>query len=109
MTTSSSPIPFSKNAQSGGCAAGLCIARPALIADMNRVKFSYSPYNVNAMTQAAGAAAISDDAYFADVTAKVIAERTHTTTSCAAAGSRCLTRPQIFVRDHGPYALCGNF
>ena len=46
---------------------------------MNRVKFSYSPYNVNAMTQAAGAAAISDEAYFADVTAKVIAERTHTT------------------------------
>ena len=31
------------------------------------------------MTQAAGAAAISDEAYFADVTAKVIAERTHTT------------------------------
>ena len=30
-------------------------------------------------TQAAGAAAISDEAYFADVTAKVIAERTHTT------------------------------
>lgn len=31
------------------------------------------------MTQAAGAAAISDEAYFADVTAKVIAERTRTT------------------------------
>ena len=50
-----------------------------VIVDETYVEFSYSPYNVNAMTQAAGAAAISDEAYFADVTAKVIAERTHTT------------------------------
>ena len=55
---------------------------------MNRVKFSYSPYNVNAMTQAAGAAAISDEAYFADVTAKVIAERTHTTAELRRRGTR---------------------
>ena len=70
---------FSKTHNLAGARLGFCIARPALIADMNRVKFSYSPYNVNAMTQAAGAAAISDEDYFADVTAKVIAERTHTT------------------------------
>ena len=70
---------FSKTHNLAGARLGFCIARPALIADMNRVKFSYSPYNVNAMTQAAGVAAISDEAYFADVTAKVIAERTHTT------------------------------
>ena len=34
---------------------------------------------VKVVTSGAGAAAISDEAYFADVTAKVIAERTHTT------------------------------
>ena len=50
---------FSKTHNLAGARLGFCIARPALIADMNRVKFSYSPYNVNAMTQAAGAAAIS--------------------------------------------------
>lgn len=54
---------FSKTHNLAGARLGFCIARPALIADMNRVKFSYSPYNVNAMTQAAGAAAISDRAY----------------------------------------------
>ena len=70
---------FSKTHNLAGARLGFCIARPELIADMNRVKFSYSPYNVNSMTQAAGVAAISDEAYFADVTAKVIAERTHTT------------------------------
>ena len=70
---------FSKTHNLAGARLGFCIARPELIADMNRVKFSYSPYNVNSMTQAAGVAAISDEAYFADVTAKVIAERTRTT------------------------------
>ncbi len=69
---------FSKTHNLAGARLGFCIARPELIADMNRVKFSYSsPYNVNSMTQAAGVAAISDEAYFADVTAKVIAERPH--------------------------------
>ena len=53
---------FSKTHNLAGARLGFCIARPALIADMNRVKFSYSPYNVNAMTQAAGAAAISEPA-----------------------------------------------
>lgn len=42
---------FSKTHNLAGARLGFCIARPALIADMNRVKFSYSPYNVNAMTQ----------------------------------------------------------
>ena len=70
---------FSKTHNLAGARLGFCIARPELIADMNRVKFSYSPYNVNSMTQAAGVAAISDEAYFADVTAKGIAERTRTT------------------------------
>ena len=56
---------FSKTHNLAGARLGYCIARPELIADMNRVKFSYSPYNVNALTQAAGAAAIRDEAYFA--------------------------------------------
>ena len=56
---------FSKTHNLAGARLGYCIARPELIADMNRVKFSYSPYNVNSLTQAAGAAAIRDEAYFA--------------------------------------------
>ena len=62
-----------------GARLGYCIARPGLITDMNRVKFSYSPYNVNSMTQAAGTAAIRDEAYFHEVTAKLLATRTAAT------------------------------
>lgn len=70
---------FSKTHNLAGARLGFCIARPELIADMNRVKFSYSPYNVNSMTQAAGTAAIRDEDYFHTVTAKLLATRADTT------------------------------
>ena len=70
---------FSKTHNLAGARLGFCIARPELIADMNRVKFSYSPYNVNSMTQAAGTAAIRDEEYFRMVTAKLLATRADTT------------------------------
>ena len=66
---------FSKTHNLAGARLGYCIARPELIADMNRVKFSYSPYNVNSMTQAAGKAAIEDEAYFAATTKKILSAR----------------------------------
>ena len=47
---------FSKTHSLAGARLGFCLARPELIADMDRVKFSYSPYNVNSLTQAAGEA-----------------------------------------------------
>ena len=101
---------FSKTHNLAGARLGFCIARPELIADMNRVKFSYSPYNVNSMTQAAGVAAISDEAYFADVTAKVIAERTRTTPpSCAGAVSPCSTRPQTSCLPQPTGCPAGKF
>lgn len=70
---------FSKTHNLAGARLGFCLARPELIADMNRVKFSYSPYNVNSLTQAAGTAAIRDEAYFRDVTQKVLATRADAT------------------------------
>ena len=69
---------FSKTHSLAGARLGFCLARPELIADMDRVKFSYSPYNVNSLTQAAGEAAIRDEAYFRDVTQKVLATRADT-------------------------------
>ncbi len=74
---------FSKTHNLAGARLGFCIARPALIADMNRVKFSYSPYNVNSMTQAAGAAAISRRGLFRRCNGEGHAERTRTTDRAA--------------------------
>ena len=49
---------FSKSRSLAGARLGFCAAQPALIADMNRIKFSYSPYNISSLNQAAGAAAM---------------------------------------------------
>lgn len=69
---------FSKSRSLAGARLGYCAAQPALIADMNRIKFSYSPYNISSLNQAAGAAAMRDDAYFRDTVAKICRTRQET-------------------------------
>ena len=88
---------FSKTHSLAGARLGFCLARPELIADMDRVKFSYSPYNVNSLTQAAGEAAIRDEAYFRDVTQKVLETRADTAQKLRARGFTVLDSATNFL------------
>ena len=54
---------FSKSRSMAGARLGFGIACPELIRDMNTVKYSTNPYNVNAMTMAAGIGALSSEDY----------------------------------------------
>ena len=56
---------MSKSRQLAGARLGYALGSTALMEAMNRVKYSFNPYNVNRLTMAAGIAAMEDEAYFA--------------------------------------------
>ena len=62
---------MSKSRSLAGGRVGYALGSPELIADLNRVKYSFHPYNVNRLSIAAGAAAVADEAYFAACTAAI--------------------------------------
>lgn len=55
---------FSKSRSLAGGRLGMGIGCKALIRDLNTLKYSTNPYNINRMTMAAGIGALLDDAYF---------------------------------------------
>ena len=62
---------FSKSRSLAGARLGFAVAQPHLIADLNRIKCSFNPYNVGTPAQLLGAAAMRDRDYF-DKTRKAI-------------------------------------
>lgn len=66
---------FSKSRSMAGARLGFGAACKALIADLNTVKYSTNPYNVNSMTAAGGIGALCDEAYFEKTRIAVIATR----------------------------------
>ena len=55
---------MSKSRQLAGGRVGYALGSPELIGALNRVKYSFNPYNVNRLSLIAGAAAVEDEAYF---------------------------------------------
>lgn len=70
---------FSKSRSMAGARLGFCVGSKALIGDLNAIKFSTNPFNVNAMTMAAGLGALEDEEYFRDNCRKILENRTWTT------------------------------
>jgi histidinol-phosphate aminotransferase len=69
-----------------GARLGFGIACRELIADLNTVKYSTNPYNVNSMTMAAGIGMLEDEDYTRRNCAEIIQNRTDTATALKSLG-----------------------
>ncbi len=71
---------FSKSRSLAGARLGFAVADAAIIEDLETIRYSTNPYNVNRLTLLAGAAAIRDTAYFDKCRRAIIEAREYTKT-----------------------------
>jgi len=77
---------FSKSRSMAGARLGYGIGCKALIDDLNTIKYSTNPYNVNSMSAAAGLGVMADDAYTANNCAAIIEAREYAKSALKALG-----------------------
>lgn len=65
----------SKSRSLAGARLGFVFGSEALIADIDKMRYSFNSYNVNRLTLAAGEAAIDQEPYFAQMRQKIMATR----------------------------------
>ena len=88
---------FSKSRSMAGARLGFAIASEGLIDDLNRVKFSTNPYDINRMTQAAGIAALAADDYNLDNCKRIMQTREETARALRALGFEVLPSQANFL------------
>lgn len=69
---------FSKSRSMAGMRIGYAMAQPGLIKAMNDVRYSFNSYPMTRLSVALGVAAIEDEAYFQETSAKIIDTRERT-------------------------------
>lgn len=62
---------FSKSRGMAGARLGYIISSEEIIADLDKVKFSINPYNVNCLTQATGVAVLDNNDYYISCIAEI--------------------------------------
>lgn len=93
---------FSKSRSMAGARLGFAIGAPDLVADLNTIRNSVNPYNVNRMTLAAGVAALDDAAYYRENCEKIVAAREWTAAKLAALGFAVIPSTANFLFARHP-------
>ena len=88
---------FSKSRSFAGGRLGYGIGSEALISDLNTVKYSTNPYNINSMTSAMGIGILKDREYTATNCRTIMENRDYTVKALEAMGFRVLPSSANFI------------
>lgn len=88
---------FSKSRSLAGGRLGFCIANEKLIADLEKIKYSTNPYNINRLTQIAGTATIESNNYYLNNCQRIIKTRQWVTDELKALGFEVLPSKANFI------------
>ena len=88
---------FSKSRSMAGARLGFGAGNAKLIQDLNTIKYSTNPYNVNRMTMAAGVGALEADVYFRGNCQKIVEIRDWTTQKMTELGFEVIPSMANFV------------
>ena len=88
---------FSKSHSLAGLRVGFGIGSKEIIDDLNKLKYSFNPYNLNTLSIKAAAAAIADNEYYNSNIAKIIENREWTTVQLNSLGFECTDSMANFI------------
>lgn len=98
---------YSKSRCMAGARLGYAFGSAGLIADLEKLRYSTNPYNVNAMTLKLGEATVDENKYYMDKCAEIIATREYTAQSLKALGYTVLPSAANFLFAKSP-TIKGN-
>ena len=88
---------FSKSRSMAGARLGYAIANEELIADLEKIKYSTNPYNVNRMTLRVGEATVDAENYYQDMCREIARIREYTKEKLEQMGFRVLPSKANFL------------
>lgn len=88
---------FSKSRSMAGARLGFAVASKGLIDDLEKIKYSTNPYNINTITQFAGTAAVRDNEYYMNNCQKIVQNREYTKCELEKLGFTVLSSYANFV------------
>ncbi len=93
---------FSKSRSLAGARVGFAMAQEGLIQDLNRVKYSFNPYNLNRISERLATQAIKDTDYFTTCRTKIMFTRAKLDYALKQMGFKVLPSKSNFVLASTP-------
>ena len=88
---------FSKSRSLAGARLGFCFSNEQIINDLETIKYSTNPYNINRLSQLIGKTAMESDAYYKENCLKIIENREYTEKELTALGFEVLPSKANFL------------